>query len=300
MGERGFAGVLIIFFAVALAGLTYVTVKTVESGFSVENIISGQVATSSPIPSWQPQDTINTVSVITPVSLPSSTPNTKLKSPTIKPAATITPSPAAINNVCTIGVLADPSSVNNVRLAAGASSKNNSYITGAQWDFDGNGSWDTDMNISNQSVVHNYPNGSYTVKLKTKMSDGSTTTTCSNSVSTPAGFSVSLTGTVYEDRNCNDMREPDEKGLSGVKVSITNKDGYRTLTELTTDTSGYYRFNYVLSGNNSITVIPYAWPLDNYGVGMFQEHSISLSANQSSINIDLGEVPSPVSEYCHY
>ena len=182
-----------------------------------------------------------------------------------------------------------------IRLKRFQSIKSRYYV----WDFEGNNSWDTDMSISNQNITHNYSNGSHTIKLKTSMSDGSITGVCTQSVSIPFGFTVTLSGNVYEDINCNDMREPSEKGLGGVTVTITNMDGYGTLTTLTTDSNGFYNFNYTLATGNSITVKPSDKPLENYGITETR-HQITLNSVQGSIKMDLGQIPSPVGDYCGF
>jgi len=282
MGQKGFAPIIIIL-SILIGG---------AAGYLAYTKAYPAWISSVPVPTNEEEAVINT-----PTPQPAQTPAPAPK-PTVKPTP-VPATPAPQNNTCSISVLSDPSSPNSVRLTAGATSKNGSYIKGAQWDFDGNGSWDTDMSISNQNITHNYPNGTYTAKLKTSMSDGSTTDVCSKSVSTPYGFSVSLTGYVYEDINCNDMREPSERGLTGVTVKITNMNGYANLATLTTDSSGFYRFTYNLAPGNSITVKPHDEPLPNYGVTE-DRHQIALNSSQNSINMDLGQIPSPVGDYCGF
>jgi len=291
--KGGFAPIIILIIVIFVVG-TGITVGYPHIKGLVENKLQTDLS-ATPSGSPESEDLPNTSGPTDPPK-PSST-----AKPTSKPATPTPKTPSPTNNSCTVSTMTEPSSQNSVRLIASADSKNGSYISGAQWDFDGNGSWDTDMNISNSNIVHSYSDGSHLVKLQLKMSDGSTTEICSKSVNTPLGFSVSLTGTVYEDINCNNMREPSEKPLSGVRVQITNMDGYATLANLTSDSNGSYNFSYVLSGSNSISVKPHAYPLDNYGLTNSGDgHTVSLNSSQSHINMDLGQIPAPVGDYCSF
>jgi hypothetical protein len=292
MRQDGFTPVILLLIVAAIA--------IVGSTVAYSIVLNKHSASSSTqTENAQESSSLNTEDELLPTNtqIPTSKNTTIPKTPTSQPI--LTPTSIVKHNTCSVNLLADTSSQNNVRLTAGATSNNGSYIKGAQWDFEGNGSWDTDMNISNQNTTHNYSNGTYTVRLRTLMSDGSTTEVCTKSVSVPFGFTVSLDGVVYEDRNCNDMREPDEKGLAGVTVGITNMDGYGTLATLTTDSNGYYKFSYTLSAGNAITVSPYDKPLDNYGVTKTR-HKITLNSAQNSISMNLGQIPAPVGDYCGF
>lgn len=124
------------------------------------------------------------------VSIPTPTPTTR-PSPTVGVSATPTPTPAPVvrKNTCDVNVIygkLDPSQISSpllVTLIYSFISYNNVYMTGAQWDFDGDGSWDTDMSQSNGTIEHTFSNsGTYNVKLRVKGSDGSITDVCSKSV----------------------------------------------------------------------------------------------------------------------
>jgi PKD repeat protein len=164
-------------------------------------------------------------------------------------------------------------------------------MSGAQWDFDGNGSWDTDMSQANGTTTHVYSNnGTYTVKLQLKMSDGTTTNICSKSVTVPSGFNVKMTGRVYEDVNCNDMQEPDEKGISGVTVSFYLMPSWTHYADVTSDSNGYYELSRNLSPGDSLTIQPANVAPAGYKIHD-DGHTITLNAAQPSINMDLPQVP---------
>ncbi len=100
--------------------------------------------------------------------------------PTPTPTPTPTPLP---KTTCSINV----GSINSLTVqfiySANIYSPTNKYMTGAQWDFDSNGSWDTDMSQSNGNISHTYPNaGTYNVRLHLQMSDGEITDACSTTI----------------------------------------------------------------------------------------------------------------------
>lgn len=54
-------------------------------------------------------------------------------------------------------------------------SGSNNYVTGAQWDFNGDGNWDTDLSLLNGNVNYTYSTpGIYTINLKVQDNTGAT------------------------------------------------------------------------------------------------------------------------------
>lgn len=104
------------------------------------------------------------------------------------PTSTPTPTPLP-KSTCAVEVPSisgtDPLTAN---LAYSAKYSGNKYVAGAQWDFTGDGSWDTDMSLSNGSLAHTFSSaGSYTIKLRLKMSDEELTETCSKTITLTSG-----------------------------------------------------------------------------------------------------------------
>jgi hypothetical protein len=302
MKQKGFAP-LIILLVIAIIGVVgYFGYKTYKQNASTE---TAATPTSNSTNEFNTSVSPLSATVASPPAV--ITQNTKTPTPTAKPTAkpttvpTITPTPTPIiNNICEIVIEPDTTTTTSVNLVAGVTSKNGSYITGTRWDFDGNGTWDTDINVLNESINHSYSNGAHTVNLQLKMSDGSITPTCSKTFTTPNGFTVTLSGIVYQDDNCNNVYDSSEKTLAGVTVKIINMNGLGNLASLTTDQNGNYVFNYVLANSDSITMQPYAYPLDDSSYGVVNEpQAVTLNAGTNHTRIDIGEVPAPVGDHCH-
>jgi hypothetical protein len=67
--------------------------------------------------------------------------------------------------------------------------------------------------------------------------------------------SSSLSGFVYRDKNNNGLRDPDEKGIEGVLITLTGTDdlGNTILMTTRTDSNGRYRFANLRPGTYTIT-----------------------------------------------
>lgn len=144
--------------------------------------------TIKPSPSITPTVKPTTKPTLKPTPKPTTTPTstpaptaTPTPVPTPSPTPTVTPTP----NLCHINT--DPKSGTkpfSVELGYGLTNvANNAYVTGAQWDFEADGTWDTDMAIANSRVTHVYETvGVHTIKLRLQLSDGSTTQTCQETI----------------------------------------------------------------------------------------------------------------------
>lgn len=55
----------------------------------------------------------------------------------------------------------------------------NINVTGIQWDFDGNNTWDTKFSYANGEVTHNFTHGEWQVRMRVQFSDQSMTNPCS-------------------------------------------------------------------------------------------------------------------------
>lgn len=105
-------------------------------------------------------------------------------------------------STCDINALATPINPNEhfdnpltVQFAYAAKYKISKYVTGAQWDFEGDNKWDTDMSLSNGTIAHVFSKeGSYNVKLQLQMSDGEITPVCSKTVTVPIVENLSCLG----------------------------------------------------------------------------------------------------------
>lgn len=119
------------------------------------------------------------------------------------------------------------------------------------------------------------------------------------STPTPWSFTVKLTGQVYEDANCNDMQEPNEKGIPGVTINILLTPSWTLYSTITSDSNGNYTYATTLPSQSSyISFRPAYVALPGYNIRA-AEHDVTLSVSQSSMNINLPLVPSANIGQCH-
>lgn len=101
---------------------------------------------------------------------------------TAAPTPTATPGPTcSINSTNTS--YGGPAPL-TITFAYGASYHSSSnYVTGVQWDVQGDGGWDTDFGY-NPNITHTYNTaGRYDVKMQVKLLDGSTSPVCTKPIS---------------------------------------------------------------------------------------------------------------------
>lgn len=154
------------------------------------------------LPSPTP-DLIPTISPV-PTKLPTRTPTkkptptaTKIPIPTVAPAApTATPIPTLAptsppSNSASCQIIANPGSGAaplKVNLAYSASNLGSSYVTGIQWDYVGDGTWDTDMSLANGNVNYTYTSeGVYRPTARLQLSSGQITNSCSTLIGVQPG-----------------------------------------------------------------------------------------------------------------
>lgn len=129
-------------------------------------------------------------------------------------------------------------------------------------------------------------------------------TTNPTSITTPTPFvntgpTVRLTGRVYADSNCNEIPEPNENGIAGVTVNIFLMPSTTLYSTVTSDNNGYYVYSTTLASADSyITVQPSSVGAWGYKIHA-QNHTTTLSKSQSSINIDLPQVPAANIDQCN-
>lgn len=157
----------------------------------------------TPIPSLTPTLTLVPTQIIIPTSIPKISPKivpTKKPIPTsVKPTSIL---PTLIPTTAPISEPTSPPVNHNLRCEISASLSSgkapltstlayvvldiisNSYVTGAQWDFNGDGNWDTSMNTDTGRVNYTFPEAkTYTVYMRAQLNDGRMTDTCSTSIS---------------------------------------------------------------------------------------------------------------------
>lgn len=277
---KGFAPILIliIFAIVGIGG--FVAYKQLPNFVKKGNTAEIAATGGSPTPSeGAPTGT-------TPGVSKGATPAPK---PTTKPTPTSTPTPTPLKkNTCSVSVVygklnGDTSDPLLVTLVYSYTGYNNSYMTGAQWDFDGNGSWDTDLKQSNGTIEHTYSSGTYYPRLQLQGSDGQSTDVCTGKAAVD-GMEVFLIGKMYNDSNCNHSVDSGESGKAGAQITIFDANG-NVFKTVTTDGNGEYSFSKNIPTSSSLTLLASYNAHDNYSNYTPSAATVSASARTGIINI---------------
>lgn len=164
----------------AVAGLLFVVYKSFYVKPAGEQEL---IPTLTPAPTvFEPTVTpVPTKKAVVPTKIP-----TKIIAPTSTPVPpTATPvanSPNELRCEVSTSPMAGPAPLEVTLAYTVLNIGSDAYVTGVQWDFNGDGNWDTDLNINTGRVNYTYSTvGVYTVRLKTQLSDGRITE-CSASV----------------------------------------------------------------------------------------------------------------------
>lgn len=307
MNQRGFT-LLHIVIGVLFIGLVGIFIYSKQT--SITKSPEGSKNQSQATPSASVTSSSSPTTKVSPSLLPAKSPIPKPSSslrPTSSPTPTSTQA-APPSKVSTTKKNTCEANVIYAKLGGGASNplfvtlvysftssgSGNVYMTGAQWDFDGDGNWDTDMKQSNGTMEHTYSSGgNYNVKLRLQASDGSTTDICSKSVTVPSGVTVRVTGRIYADVNCNNFPEPDEKGVANAPVRISKLPEHSIYAELNTDGNGNFNFsqNIQLNDSLSVSVNSGVVPEGYKSNPKFTAPNYSLGGSQTSMNLDIPIVP---------
>lgn len=115
----------------------------------------------------------------------------KVPTPTSTPVPTATPTPnptvtSSTSSGARCQIVANPGfgpAPLTVSLTYSASNLGESYVTGIQWDYNGDGNWDSDMSLNNGSVTYTYSTvGVFNPRMRLQLSNGQTTDPCSTSI----------------------------------------------------------------------------------------------------------------------
>jgi len=99
-------------------------------------------------------------------------------------------------------------------------------------------------------AVTGTPTASGTFTVKVTDAKGATSTTCTITISPAQG---SVEGTVWNDKNADDIQDNGEPGLANVTVKLENSSG-TVIATLTTNSSGFYNFTGLTPGNYTVCV----------------------------------------------
>ena len=135
--------------------------------------------TSTPVPTRKPTQVPTKIPTSTPASITDSSP--VVNNGTVEVNSTATAGPLSCSIVATSQNEGVPQTYNFAYSAAFHSS-GNVYVVGAQWDFNNDGNWDTDLNQSTGNVNYTYSSsGIKTIRLQIKDNNGNLAQ-CSTSV----------------------------------------------------------------------------------------------------------------------
>lgn len=95
-------------------------------------------------------------------------------------------------------------------------------------------------------------------------------------------ITVTISGQVYKDSNCNNVRDNGETGVSQMTVEMMQTDGL-ILVDTTTDSNGNYTLSKTIQEDQSITVIPVTLDHKMY----FTPPSVTLNKNNPSVTINI-------------
>lgn len=307
--ERGFIPIIAVV-AILIVGAVG-TVIYVKTQHSVNfNQPSSSVTSVSPSPSSSEVAQISSSN--TPI-IQNNKPINRISSiPTPIPTPTPTPTPTPVPQyVCSVEVQETPSldgesNFDNpleVQFSAQSLSSVNApstgwdstYIAGSQWDFDGDGTWDADMPYD-VGPAHTYSSaGSYNVRLRLKMSDGELTNVCNRVVYIPMGMQAKLTGQVFQDTNCNGVKDYGEQGISGVNINVMRKSSgpnpYLSYATVTSDSNGNYSLIKYIDNNESLSLQPQDGVINGNSIKTPFE-TVVINAGQPSATLNLPQVPS--------
>lgn len=223
-----------------------------------------------------------------PTPLPTST-------PTAKP--TVQPTPKAVSGM-TCGINSttfgdNPLSV-GLTYSFSTNKPGNFYVTAGQWDFNNDGNWDTSLNqVSVNGIYsHTFPGaGTYTVKLRIQINDGTILDCGTKQVIVPQGMSLTLSGQVYKDKNCNGTKDGGEDGIPGIEVHLTKLPERIQYATVTTDSSGNYRYSKNWLGEDTLVLELYQqYVLSQYAKSA-PTVAVTLSSTNQSATVDLPLVP---------
>lgn len=255
------------------------------------------IPSSSPISTVVPKPITPSQTTTSPKPV---TTSTQTANPTPTPTPTSTPVPVK-KNTCDINVIygklggaaSDPLLVTLVYSFSGY---NNVYMTGAQWDFDGNGSWDTDLKQSNGTIEHTYSqSGTYNVKLQLQGSDGSITDVCTKSVTvsspTPAPSPIAA-------QSCSGVSIEGATFVSSSIYSI-NSGATAKLTAQVTPTGVYVNWKIATFSSNLPNGGSFSYPDSNNTsiVNWTAPNNPKTTEEGVDIRGDISEYPNPW-RYC--
>lgn len=114
-------------------------------------------------------------------------------------------------------------------------------------------------------------------------------------------MTISLTGTIYRDENCNGVRDGSEGAISTPAiVDIFKETEHYIYGSVTSDSSGNFSFSKSVSETDTVSLQPSIESPSGYtGNYNFQYPTVTLNSSNKSGNVSLPQVPNENHSNCH-
>lgn len=136
------------------------------------------------------------------------------------------------------------------------------------------------------------------LQYKNKFGDESSQYTRQFNFHLISNINISLSGSFFEDKNCNLSRDSGEGPITNVSLQIVDSNAH-ILATTATDNNGNYNYSGTIRENESITLWPQTYGVSGY---MFKAHYVSPKVTLNSTNktgtIDVPMVPIAYDDSC--
>lgn len=162
-----------------------------------------------------------------------------------------------------------------------------------QWRLDNNpwSSWSSNLFICFSEIT----NGSHTITFQIKDKDGINSPVIIRNifVSLPQNITITLTGILYIDENCNGLKEPTEKPVSeNMSIDLLQIPELSVLYTAISDNNGTYNYSFTLKDNESLTLKLSPVSTENYiSNSLYEPRPVTFNAGRKSYTQDLALVP---------
>lgn len=147
----------------------------------------------------------------------------------------------------------------------------------------------------------NLTNGSHNFSVQAKDEAGNVSEVLTRSfiVQLPQDITITLSGQVYRDVNCNGIKETGEGGVSNTTVNLFQMPQFYLYGTVVSDNNGNYNFSKTIKENESVTLKPNPVSSSGYKANpKFDSSSFTLSSSNKSASQDIPQVPNENIDQC--
>lgn len=170
------------------------------------------------------------------------------------------------------------------------SSKYPNIFVHIKFDSDSWGNWSTNV----APCFNNVSNGSHSFSAQAKDESGNESGIITKifTVQFPQEITVSVTGVVYRDENCNGNKDGNEMGISGTTVNVFKNPEFSLLSTPVTDSNGSYSYSKNINENDYLDLQLVPVSPSGYKSNPKQgAYTIRLKSDYRSANYLLPQVP---------